>query len=221
MPQQLTKEEATRRAAKRARTIVLTLVAVALVVVCSYFLFTADVRAAHHDLEQTLERYEHVQEGDVLEYGDLTTSARLLALGLDPTNFHAHLAHAFSFELGSVQVGAVENTPTATAHVKLTTLDMASIYQSTHDAFAAYLQTDEGKQLSSANDKTTLYGKLFDTLFAHMEAEEAPLRTVELDVQLTKNTESKKWGLVYSTELLAALNGLDPSQYTGEVDVSE
>lgn len=112
---------------------------------------------------------------------------KLQSYGLDPQAFYQALVTHFSYEVKDVTVDSSGKTATAT--VSATNLDLEQIFGSWVKEFSEYAMSADGMSALMSGDQDGLVQKGMQMLQADLEKTDAPIKTADVTVDLTKGSD--------------------------------
>lgn len=145
-------------------------------------------------VQPTLESYEPRDDDDKKEevpdpdYGDSETASVLEAYGIDVNKLHELCFARYGYEVGDVTISDDGNS--ATAHVTITNVSLASAASNAASDYESYAGSDEAQTAYSKNGHKALLQHLFELLFNHLQSDDVV--STEVDLALSKN-ENGDW----------------------------
>ena len=178
--------------------------------------FKSDAERAQEAVEALMEGYivpveeDELAEGEEApesswpadDYGDASTADALSRYGVDVDAWRTHCLEHLAYEVGEASVDG----ESATVSVTMTNASLSSAVEAGASDFVAFSQTQEYEDTYASGGKSALFTKLVDFVYAHLDANEAPVTTT-VSVRCEKGDGG--WGAAVTgdTAFFSALYG--------------
>lgn len=129
--------------------------------------------------------FQNPVEHDAASHLDDATLARLEEYGVDGNEYLSHCFGNLSYEVTGVSV----NGDVATVQMSVTNASLADALSAAGQDFDEYADTDEARALYQSDGENALFAKLFEFLYARLDAEDVELRTSNVQITLVKDEE--------------------------------
>ena len=162
---------------------------VALVACVLAFAVTAcgnnEEEAVREAVDAQMASFLNVAESDLVSQLDEESIATLQEYGVDAVEYYTHCFKNFSYEITDVTVDG----DTATVTLNVTNANLGEALNAAGEDFGVFAASDEATELYQSEGEEALFAKLFEYLYARLDAEDVELVTTEAQLTLTKGEE--------------------------------
>ena len=124
-------------------------------------------------------------ENDAASFVDDATLSQLEEYGIDANEYLSHCFKNLSYEITDVSVSG----DSATVTMSITNANLMDALNGAGEDFGAFASTDEAVELYNTEGEEALFAKLFEYLYARLDAEDVELTTNEVQLTLTRDEE--------------------------------
>ena len=161
-------------------------------------------------IDSTFATLKNAGEEDITSYFE-TEKESFASYGVDLNEFLAHCFANLGYEVESVTVD--ESGEKATAEHSITNIALSDAVDAALDEFSAWTASDEALTVYQEGGESALFQKLFELIYAQMDARKETTVTNKATLSFTKTEEG--WEAVAPTEddafVAALFGGMDPS----------
>ncbi|MCI1665052.1 MAG: DUF5105 domain-containing protein [Atopobiaceae bacterium] len=129
-----------------------------------------------------------------------TLCDQIRAYGIDPADFYSALVNHFSY----TDNGSTVDGDSATVSLTVTNVDFQSIYMAWQSDFTNYVSTTEAVDLYSTDGQDGVVKKGLQMLLDDLNADDAPTKTEDVTIDLTKGSDGS-WSMSDQSQLTSAL----------------
>ena len=162
------------------------LVAVAVAIASTLGAFRSDAERARDAVAELMASYvvpaadEEGEEPEdaawpAADYGDAATMETLARFGVDADEWRRHCLKNLTYEVGEAQVDSAAGA--ATVGVTITNASLSAAVTAAGSDFSAFSQTADAEAAYAQGGRAALFSHLVDSLYAHLDANEAPVTT--------------------------------------------
>ena len=141
--------------------------------------------AIRQGVDEMMAVFQNPVENDASSFVDDETLSVLEDYGIDANEYLSHCFRNLTYEIGDVTV----NGDTATVSMSVTNANLMDALNVAGEEFGAFAETDEATELYQSEGEEALFAKLFEYLYANLDAEDVELTTTDVQLTLTKDEE--------------------------------